>query len=52
MGVLKKIVEIYNSNIIKNADALLNRMEQNGIETEWLGKNRTLIPENKFKVSY
>ena len=51
VGVLKRITEISNTNIIKNTDPLLTKRPLDS-EVEWFGKNRFRIPENKLKVFY
>ena len=51
VSALKKIAEIPNANLIKNADALLTKRPVDS-EIEWVNQNWSCIPENKFKVSY
>ena len=51
LNVLKMITEISNTNLVKNADELLNNKPID-TEVEWIGKNKSQIPQNKFKVTY
>ena len=51
LNVLKMITEISNTNLVKNADGLLNNKPID-TEVEWIGKNKSQIPQNKFKVTY
>ena len=48
LKMLRKIVDISNSSIVKNADSLLSR-KPTEMEVEWVGKSKRKI---KYKVSY
>ena len=50
-NVLKKVAQIFNTNLIKNVDGLLNK-KQIDTEVEWVRKYKVRQPQNKFKVSY
>ena len=43
--MLKKIIDISNSNLIKNADGLLSTRSVDE-EVEWVGKDKRRLPEN------
>ena len=49
--MLKKVVDLSNGNIVKNADGLLAKrtVEQ---QVEWARKNRKKLPDNCYKTSY
>ena len=49
--MLKKVVDLSNANIVKNADGLLAKrtVEQ---EVEWIGKDKKRLPDNHYKMSY
>ena len=51
VNMLKKIVQLSNSNIVKNKDALLNKMSSE-IEIEWLGKTKKRTLDDKFKYAF
>ena len=51
VGVLKKIAKISNTDLVKNANGLWTNRPADS-EVEWVDKNRSRIPKNKFKVSY
>ena len=44
--MLKKIIDISNSNLIKNADGLLSTRSVDE-EVEWIGKDKKRLPENR-----
>ena len=48
--MLKRIADISNSSIVKNADGLLSKKPAN-MNVEWVGKTKRL-PSDKYKVSY
>ena len=50
-NMLKRITEISNCNLLKNADGILHSKPAD-TEIEWVGKNKSRIPQNKFKVTY
>ena len=51
LKVLKKVVDLSNANIIKNADRLLSkRSVENDIE--WMEEISKRVPENRYKLSY
>ena len=49
--MLKKIIDISNSNLIKNADGLLSTRSADE-EVEWVGKDKKRLPENGYRMSY
>ena len=38
-------------NLVKNADGLLSKRFSDS-DTEWIGPNKKLLPENGYKMSY
>ena len=48
---LKKVVNMSNSNIIKNANELLATRPTNQ-NIEWVGKTGKRVPENRYALSY
>ena len=51
VNILKKIAKIFSSNLVKNVDGLLNK-EPKDTDVKWIGKNKSCLPENKYKVTY
>ena len=51
LKMLKKIVDISNSSVVKNADGLLSKRPTE-MEMEWIGKSKIRLPNNEYKVSY
>ena len=51
LKMLKKIVDISNFSIVKNADGLLSKRPTE-MEMEWIGKSKIRLPNNEYKVSY
>ena len=49
--MLKKIIAISNSNLVKNADALLSARNVDG-EVDWFRKDKKRLHENRFKMFY
>ena len=49
--MVKKIVHMSNANLVKNADGLLSKFDW-GVSIEWIGKNKTCLPQNKYKMTY
>ena len=49
--VLKKVVDLSNANIIKNADGLLSKRSAEQ-DVEWVGEAGKRVPENCYKLSY
>ena len=49
--MLKKIIEISNSNLIKNTGRLLSKRNV-GEEVEWIGDGKKRLPEGRYKMSY
>ena len=49
--MLKKTIDISNSNLIKNADGLLSTRSADQ-EVEWAGKDKKTLPENGYRMSY
>ena len=49
--MLKKIADFSNSSIVKNTGRLLFK-KSSEMELEWIGKSKTRLPNNKYKVSY
>lgn len=48
--MVKKIVHMSNANLVKNADGLLSKFDW-GVSIEWIGKNKTCLPQNKYKMT-
>ena len=44
------MVQISNTNIVKNADGLISK-KPSDIDVEWIGRTKKRVPENKFKVT-
>ena len=51
LKLLKKVVDMSNSNIIKNANGLLATRPANQ-NIKWVGKTRKRVPENRYSLSY
>ena len=51
LRVLKKVVDLSNSNLQKNADELLATKPHNK-DILWVGDSRKCVPENKIALSY
>ena len=49
--MLKRIIELSNANLKKNADGLLAKMPVDE-NIEWVGKDRKQLPDNHYKMSY
>ena len=49
--VVKKIVHMSNAKLFKNADGLLSKFDW-GVSIEWSWKNKTCLPQNKYKMTY
>ena len=49
--ILKKIIEISNSDLVKNADGLLSKRNVDE-EVEWIGEDKKRLPEGRYKMSY
>ena len=49
--MLKKIVDVSNSSILKNFDGLLSKRPAE-MEVEWIGKSEMRLPKYKYKISY
>ena len=49
--MLKKMADISNSSLNKNADGLLSRKLAE-MKVEWIGKSKTRLLSIKYKVSY
>ena len=47
--MLKKIIDLSNSNLFNNADGLLSR-KSTDVEVEWVGRNKQRLPFNKYKM--
>ena len=48
---LKKVVDISNSNLVKNTDGLLSKRPANN-DIEWIGPQKKRLPENRYKIRY
>ena len=48
---LKKVVDLSNLNVIKNANGLLAKRTVEH-EVEWIGKDKKRLPDNRYKMSY
>lgn len=51
LKVLKKVLDLSNANIIKNANGLISKKAINQ-DVEWVEKTGKCVPESKFKMSY
>ena len=49
--MLKKIADLFNANLIKNADGLSSRKSVD-FEVEWIRTSKQRLPQNKYKMSY
>ena len=49
--MLKKISDLSNATLIKNANGLFFK-KMNNSEVEWVGKTKQRLPQNKYKMSY
>ena len=49
--MLKKIVNMSNGNLLKNADGLLSKKGVD-VSVEWIGKKQEWLPQNRCKMSY
>ena len=50
LHVLRKVMQISNINIVKNADGLLNKKPTDS-DVEWIGKTKKILPENRLAIS-
>ena len=48
---LKHICRVSTSSIVRNADGLLSRHEEE-MPVHWIGESKTRVPSQKFKISY
>ena len=51
MRVLRKVIDLSNSNLVRNADELLATRPINK-NIEWVGKSRERVPEKLYALSY
>ena len=49
--MLKRIIELSNANLKKNADGLLAKLPVDE-NIEWVGKDKKQLPDNCYKMSY
>ena len=49
--ILKKIIDISNANLVKNADGLLSKLNVNE-EVECVGKDKKCLPDGRYKMYY
>ena len=49
--MLKRIIELSNANLKKNADGLLAKLPVDK-NIEWVGKDKKQLPDNRYKMSY
>ena len=49
--MLKKIIDISNANLVKNADGVLSKRNVNE-KVERVGKDKKCLPDNRYKMSY
>ena len=49
--MLKKVVDLSNSNLIKNTDGLLPKRTVEH-EDEWIRKEKKRVPDNRYNMSY
>ena len=47
--MLKKITDLSNSNLIRNANGLLSK-KLSDIDVEWVGKLKKRLLDNKYKM--
>ena len=48
--MLKRIIELSNANLKKNADGLLAKLPVDE-NIEWVGKDKKQLPDNRYKMS-
>ena len=49
--MLRKVKELSNTNLVKNADRILAKMSVDD-NIEWVGKEKKRLPDNRYKMSY
>ena len=49
--MLKKIMQISNSNLVENVDGRLSKRNVDE-EVEWIGDDKKRLPEGRYKMSY
>ena len=49
--MLKRIIELSNANLKKNADGLLAKLPVDE-NIEWVGKDKKQLPDNRYKMPY
>ena len=51
LKMLKKVSDLFNANLIKNADGFLSKRSVEE-DVEWVGETGKRLPENCYKLSY
>ena len=51
VNTFKKIIQLSNSNLVKNVDALTNKLPPE-TEVEWIGKEKKRVLNGRFKLTY
>ena len=52
LRVLRKAIDLFNSNLQKNADGLLAAKPHRNEDILWIGEKGKHVPENLFALSY
>ena len=52
LRVLRKAIDLFNSNLQKNADGLLATKPHRNEDILWIGEKGKHVPENLFALSY
>ena len=54
--MLKKMINVSNANLVKNADGLLSKKKKKkkkvNDDVEWISKEKKHLPDNRYKMSY
>ena len=51
LKMLKKVIELSNANLVKNADGLIAKKSVQQ-DVEWIGADKKKLPDNHCKMSY
>ena len=51
LKMLKKVTELSNANLVKNADGLIAKKSVQQ-DVEWIGADKKKLPDNHCKMSY
>ena len=52
LRVLRRVIDLFNSNLQKNADGLLATKPHKNEDILWTGEKGKRVPENLFALSY